>query len=109
MKKIHQHYCAIDHNGKVHFSTAEYICHNFDSKTAKNYVIQTEGEHYKRHIERDRIGKVSGGNLSMVVYFFEDPEHHKQLIKEAMEKRLEDAIQWKEKELEVLKNVKLEF
>lgn len=116
MDKIYRHILQIhpDSDKPVGFSTVEYLCHNFDSKTAKNFVIQIEGEREKRHLDRDTIGHVGSSqhgvnNFMFNIYFLDDSEGHKNILREYAEKRIAQHLEFLRLKVQELEKIKLDF
>ena len=116
MDKIYRHILHVKPGNEtpIDFLTQEYICHNFDSKTAKNFVIQIEGEREKRHLDRDRLGKVgsvqNGVNDFMFnIYFLDDADGHKNILREYAEKRIAQHLEFLRLQVQELEKIKLDF
>jgi hypothetical protein len=116
MDKIYRHILQIhpDSDKPVGFSTVEYLCHNFDSKTAKNFVIQIDGEREKRHLDRDRLGKVSMSqswphDFMFSVYFLDNSEEHRDILRETAEKRIGQHLDLLRLKVQELEKIKLDF
>lgn len=116
MKKIYQHVLHIkpDQDKPVECDTLEYDCSNFDSTTAKNFVVQMPGEREKRHLDRDRLGVVSSSRSGInyfyfSVYFVDDAEGHKNVLRETAQKVIDDHLTFMREKLEELEVIKLDF
>lgn len=116
MDKIYRHILHVRPGSEksVELVTQEYICHNFDSKTAKNFVIQIEGEREKRHLDRDRLGEVGVMQIGvndffLNVYFLDNSEEHKNVLRETAEKRISDHLDFLRLKVSELEEIKLDF
>ena len=116
MDKIYRHILRVNPEDEkpIEFYTVEYLCHNFDSKTAKNFVIQIEGEREKRHLDREIMGKVRSShsgvnNFMFSVYFLDDSEGHKNILREYAEKRIDQHLEFLRLKVQELEKIKLDF
>ena len=116
MNKIYRHILHVQPGTEnpIDFRTQEYLCHNFDSKTAKNFVIQIEGEREKRHLDRDRLGKVSMSqswphDFMFSIYFLDNAEEHRDILRETAEKRISDHLEALRLRVQELEKIKLDF
>ena len=116
MDKIYRHILHIKPYSEkpVEFVTQEYLCHNFDSKTAKNFVIQLEGEREKRHLERGDVGKVAASqqgvnNFMFCIFFFDDSDGHKNILRETADKIISQHIEFLRLKVSELEKIKLDF